>query len=117
MRAGDELGGLDEMRRAARMQHRPRVRQLLHQLARAAGVVQVHVREENVVHRLAGDAEPSSAAEQIGNGMRRADVDERGPAAVLDDVRGREPGPHVFGIDGTDAVRMASEFSCDMARA
>ncbi len=108
-RAGDELARIDEMRRAPRMQNRLRIRQCLHERAGAAGVIEVHVSEQQQVDRATGDAEPIQRREQIGNRMRGADIDERRAPAVLDEVRGREPRPHVLGIDGVDAVRVSGD--------
>ena len=42
--------------------------------------------------------------------MRGPHIHERGPAALLDDMRGRQAGTHIFGIDGSNTVRMASDF-------
>lgn len=49
---GNQPGRIDHVRRAARVQHRLCVRQLLHQQAGAAGVVQVHVGQQQPVDRV-----------------------------------------------------------------
>ncbi len=97
------------MRRAARVQNRLRIRQCLHERAGPAGVIEVHVSEQQQIDRATGDPETLERVQQIGNRKRGADIDERRAPAVLDDVRGREPRAHVLGIDGGDAMRV----SCD----
>ncbi len=41
--------------------------------------------------------------------MRRPHIHERCPTALLNDARGCKAGPHIFGIDGRNAVRVASD--------
>ena len=107
--AGDEFLRIDQVRGAARMQQGARVGQRLQQRAGTAGVIQVHVREEEVVDRGALDAECRERGQQVRHGEVGADVDERGPPAVADQVRRRVPGVQVLGIDGGDTVRVPME--------
>ena len=106
-RALDQAAGVDHVRRAARMQHRHGVGELLHQPPRPAGVVQVHVRQQHVVHRRARDAKLGERRQQVGDGSVGAHIDEGRATAILDDVRGGVPGIEVLGIDGADAVRVS----------
>ena len=53
----DQLRRRDEVRCAARVQNRARIRQCLHEGTRAAGVIQMHVRKKHEVDRCAVDAE------------------------------------------------------------
>ncbi len=92
------------MRRAARMQQRARLRQLAHQQPGAAGVIEVHVGEQQVVDRLTGDAELGECAEQQGDRRVGPDVDECRAAFIHDEVRGGVSRVQVLGVDGTDAV-------------
>ena len=103
-RAGDELGGVEHVRRAARMHHAGGARQRAHERARAAGMVEVHVREEQEVHRVGRDLQLFERREDQRNGRVRAGVDDRRAAARDDDVRGIHLRPHVFRVDGGDAV-------------
>src|SRR5579883_2485249 len=78
-----------------------------------ARVIEMHVREENVFHRLARDVERRERREQPRHRMIGAHVDKcrtsligSGAPAVHDDVRGRKAWPDVIRIDGRDSVRM-----------
>jgi hypothetical protein len=104
--ARDELRGVDHVRRAARMQHRLRAGKLAHESARATGVIQVHVRQQQVIDRVARHAEFPQSGEQIGNRIVGADIHEGGAAGVNYDVRGGVPGIQVLAIHGGDAVRV-----------
>ena len=116
--AGDEFVRVDQVRRAARMQVGARVGQLAQQRARAAGVIQVHVCEQQVVHRRARDLEHLQRLQQVRHREIRADVDEGGAPAVLDQVRGGVSGIQVLRIHGGDAVRVAVQlrFQGNIAR-
>jgi hypothetical protein len=72
-------------------------------------VVEVHVREQQVIDRLAGDAELLERAEQIGDLRVRSHIDERRPPVIDDEVCGRVPGIEILGIDSGDAVRVSIE--------
>jgi len=96
--SGDQLCRIDQMRRAARVQHRARIRQCLHQSARAAGMIQMHVRQKDKIDCAAGDTELLERGEQIRHRVRRARVDKGGAAAMLDDVRGCHSRAPVLGI-------------------
>ena len=90
---------------------RARVGQLLQQQPGAAGVIQVHVGQEDVVDRAARDAELGERRQQVRHRVVRADVDEGGAPAVHDDVRGGVARVQVLGVDGGDAVRVADRSS------
>ena len=92
------------MRRAPRVQHAPGVRQDLHQLAGTAGVIEVDVGEEQVVHLVPGDAELVERGQQPRRGWGGAGVHEGGATLVHHEVARREPGPHVKRVDQVDAV-------------
>ena len=96
----------------ARVHHCFRVRQSLHERSGASGVVEVHVREEYVVHRVACDAEVIERRQQARKAGRGARVDERRAPRALDDVHGCKTVAHVLGIHGRDAVGMP----CDARR-
>ena len=110
--AVDLLGGGDEARRvqhvrhAARMQVHGRVGQVAQQLSRAAGVVQVHVGEQEGVDRRARDGQLIKRREQVGHRVVGADVDDRRTRLVHDDVGGGVPGIQVLGVHRGDAVRV-----------
>ena len=122
--AGDQLLGIDHVRRAARMQYGTGVGERPHQCAGAASVIQVHVGQQQVVDRLGRDAELGERGEQVRHREVSADIDERGATGILDDVCGGVTAVQVLGVDRGDAVRVAMEIglhrnvdACRMARA
>ena len=103
-RAGDELGGVDHVRRAARMHHAGGARQRAHERAGAAGMIEVHVREEQEVHRVGRELQLLERREYQRNGGVGPGIDDRRPAAGHHDVRGIHLRPNIFRVDGGDAV-------------
>ncbi len=103
-RAFHQVHGVDQVSRAARMDDEPRFRQLLHQEARAAGVVEMHVGGDDVVDRI--DAEPDrvECREQARHRVVGARVDEGGTVALDDQVGGVESRAVKAGIDDVDAM-------------
>ena len=99
------MGGPGEVARAARMDDEPRARQVLHQQADAARVVEVDVGRDDVVDGV--DVEPCGGerGEQARHRMVRAGIDERRAAALDDQVGGVEERPMKAGVDDVDAVR------------
>ena len=95
---------IDEVARAARMRDQPRPRQLLHQQADAAGVVEVHVGRDHVVDRVGRQAGGVERGEQARHRMVGAGIDEGGAAAFDDQVGGVEERPMKAGVDDVDAV-------------
>ncbi|MNM41671.1 hypothetical protein D3C81_524940 [compost metagenome] len=100
---GDQPGRIDHVRRAARMQHRTRIRQLLHQQASAAGMIQVHVGQQQPVHRLHAQPVVGQGLQHRRHRQAGTAVDERGTTIFDDQVGGIEIGPLETGIDGVDA--------------
>ena len=86
------------------MQHGPRVRQRLDQLAGAARVVEVHVGQEQVIDLLARDTEFVQRREQPWGSRRGAGIHERGPAVVHDEVTRGQARADVVGIDQVHAI-------------
>src|SRR5579862_850873 len=105
----DELRRIDHMRRATGVQQRTGVRQLAHQEARSARMIEVDVGEEQVIHGGWRDAELREGREQVGNTCVGTDIHEDRATLVLDHVRGRMTGIEILSIDRGDAVRMAIE--------
>ena len=93
------------MARAARMDDEPRARQVLHQEADAAGVVEVDVGRDDVVDGV--DVEPGSGerGEQARHRVVRAGIDERRATALDDQVGSVEERSMEAGIDDLDAMR------------
>jgi len=89
------------------MEQSPRVRELLHQAARPAGVIEMHVRQQQVVDRLPRHAELLKPGEEVRDGRVGSHIDEGRTARIDDDVRGRVSRVQVLAIDGADAVRMS----------
>src|SRR5262249_14334758 len=109
LRAGDEPGGADHVRRAACGQQCPRVGQLTHERARTTGASEVHVRQQQIVDGVAADAELIERVEQIGNGGVRSHIDERRAPGVDDEVCGGVTRIEVLGVHRGDAVRVPIE--------
>ena len=70
----------------------------------AAGVIEVHVGEEQELDRVAFDAELRERGQHQRYGGVRTGIDDGGASAGHHDVRGIHLGSHVFGVDGGDAV-------------
>jgi hypothetical protein len=84
------------------------VGQSLHQLPGAAGMIEMYVRQKNVIDVTAVDAFLAQRFQEQGDARVDAGIDE-GCASVVDDqVTGIEQWPHVVGVDGGDAVVQVS---------
>ncbi len=104
-RAPDQMGGPGEVARAARMDDEPRARQVLHQQADAARVVEVDVGRDDVVDGVDVESCGGEGGEQARHRMVRAGIDERRAAALDDQVGGVEERPMKARVDDVDAVR------------
>jgi hypothetical protein len=100
----DQLG-LDEMARAARVGDEPRPRQVPHQQADAAGVVEVHVRRDDEVDRVRCEPGRFECGEQARHCVVGAGVDEGGAPVLDDEEGGVEARPVKARVDDLDAVR------------
>lgn len=109
-RAGDQLGWIDNMPRAPRMNDALCVRQMLHRLARAARMVEMYVREEHIIDRANVDIDPLQTVEQRADTGIRASVDDRSTVAFEDQVTGIEPRPHEPGIYADNAASVSSRL-------
>ena len=90
---------------AAWMQHRLCIGQRLHHLACAACVIEMDVRQEEVIDLRARDdpvrrALPATWARPAPG----AGIDEGGAPLVHYQVAGREPRPYIFRIDQVEAI-------------
>ena len=101
---GDQFGRIDQVTRAQRVHDQPGVGQRGHQRARTTGVVQVHVRGDHPVDRIARHAGGFERVQQARHRVARAGVDEGGAAALDHQVRGIEVRPLITGVNGPDAV-------------
>jgi hypothetical protein len=84
--AGDELRRVDHVGRAARMHHADGVRERLHQGARAAGMVEMHVCEKQQVHRFRRQAQLFEPGEYQRNGRVGTGIDDGRASARHDDM-------------------------------
>jgi len=92
------------VRGTTRVQHRPCVRERLHHLAGTAGVIEVHVGQEQVVHLLARDPEFVQRGQEPRGRRRRPRVDEGGMTLIDHQVARREAGAQVQRVDQVHAV-------------
>ena len=95
---------IDHVALATRMNDQGRARQLAHQRAGAAGMVEVHMRRD---HELDGRARQAQRLERGQMARQRevgAGVDEGGAPAVDDEKRRVEARAMEAGVDGEDAV-------------
>ena len=113
---GNEFRRIDHVRGAARMHQDLRARQRCRQPAGAARMVQMHMREENIIDVGRIDAFGGEGAEQIRNGEMRAGVDECGAAVIDDEVTGIEPRAQMLGVDRKNARPDALVGCCHSAR-
>ena len=103
-------------RRAARVHDQLRAGQRLHQLADAAGVVEVHVRGDDEVDRRTRQAQRVERGQQARHGERGAGVDESGATAVDHQVGGVEAVAMEAGVDGPEAVAQRFDEGGQRAR-
>ncbi len=85
---------------AARMHHQTRLRQLRHQFAGAAGMVQMHVGQDQPVDIRGCQSGIVQGLHQTWQGMPGAAVDEGRASVLHDQVGGVEGWPVETGIDG-----------------
>jgi hypothetical protein len=89
------------------------VRQRAHEKPGAARVIEMHVREQDVVDRFRREAARADGRKQIGHRGIRPGIDERA-APLMDDQMARvEPWAHVERVDGRDAIGKVGEELCD----
>jgi len=86
------------------MHHQLGVGQGRHVSARAAGVVEVDVGEENVIDRLRREPQFRQRGEKARQRAVVGGVDDRGATAFDDEMHGGKAGAHVTGIDGMNAA-------------
>ena len=103
-RALHEARRVDQVPRAARMDDEPRARQLLHEQADAAGVVEVNVGRDDEVDRVRAEPERAERGEQARHRVVGARVDEGGATLLDDEIRRVEAWPMKAGVDRVDAV-------------
>lgn len=106
--AGDKLGGLGHVARAARMDDELGVREFAHERAGAAGVVEVDMGEDDVIDSIAAEADLVQRFLHIGQRVVAAGIDEGNAAVVDDHVDGGQDGAHIAGVEGDDAVVVIS---------
>jgi hypothetical protein len=73
-------------------------------------VIQVHVGQENIVDRPAGDPENFESREQVRHRIVRPDIDEGRTARVLNDVRGCVTRMQILRVHSRDAMGVAENF-------
>ena len=81
-----------------------RVRQLLHKEACATRVIEVNVREENVVDIRNAEALLLQRVKQERNTVVRSSIHERSTTALYDQVTRILQGSRILSIDGGDAI-------------
>jgi len=102
-----ELGRVDQVAGAARVDHQPGPRQVLHQQAGAAGVVEVDMGRDDQIDRIDRQAQARQGRHQVRHRVVGPGVDEGGAAVLDDQVGGVEVRPEEGGVDDVDAVRQA----------
>jgi len=80
------------------------VRELLHQLARTACVIEVHVRKKNEVDIADIQVFLAECLDEQWNAVVYAGVDESSTTIFNDQMTGVVQEAHVFGVDGDDAI-------------
>src|SRR6185437_13395034 len=107
--ARNKLGRIGHMSGAARMHHQPGVGKAMHEFARAAGMIEVYVRDEYV--RYIGRVEVLCLQYlyQAGNRRRGAGIDQRSFAAFDNQVNGGQARAKVIGINSADAELIVSD--------
>ena len=98
------------------MHHAAGIRQLLHQRARPARMVEMDVGDEHPVNVAWLQAAGRERRHQVRHRVGGTGVDEGSPTAVHHQVAGVEPRPDVVGIDGGDAIGKVGEARLDVHR-
>ncbi len=102
--ARDQLARIDEVLRPPGMNDGTRVGKLAHQGPRAAGVIQMDVRQQHEIDLLTRDIEPLERFEQARNRAIGTGVDERRSSLLQNQVACVQPRPHIKGVDGVNTV-------------
>ena len=89
---------------AARMHDQLRLRQLFHQQAHAAGVIQMHVGGNHVAHLFSRVAPLLQQGQQPRHPRCRARFHEGQFTIPFDQIAGSQFRAHLQGVDATDAV-------------
>src|SRR5690606_3352107 len=101
---GLERRGIDQVARPARVHYQGRARKAAHHLARAAGMVEVHVRGNDVGDVVRAEAAGGERLEQGRERVAGAGVDDRGAALLRQQVEPDHARAVVAGVDQRDAV-------------
>ncbi len=105
-----EAGGVDQVCRPAGMEHGRRVGQGPQQLPGPTRMIEMDVRQNGVIDRLAGDPKRIEGGEQPGHRAVRPGIHEGGAAVAHDQVARGQPGPDVAEIDRVDSVFVGSNL-------
>ena len=103
-RAGHQLRRIDDVPRAARMHHHPRIGQMRQQRTGTTGMIQVHMRQDQPVDLFGRHAGTLQFGQHVRHRMIGAAIDESTAAIADDQVSRRETRPHLRRIDGVDAA-------------
>jgi len=90
------------------MHHQPGVGQFAHQRAGAAGVVEVDVAEDDVIDRIAAQAQLVQCRQHIRQRIVAPGIDQCHPAVIDDQVDRRQDRADIAGVKGMNAVFVSS---------
>jgi hypothetical protein len=76
-----------------------RIRQLAHERAGTARVIEMYVRQENPIDIGRSDSLLGERFEQARHGMRSANVDKRRTSGIDEQMARREPRPYILNVD------------------
>jgi len=103
-RRSHEARRIGHMARAARVHREAGARKLRHQRPRPAGVVEMHVRQDDVLHVCRRDAERGERSEHARCGARGAGVHDRRASPLQEEVHRRLQRPVVDRVHREDSV-------------
>ena len=106
--AGHQPGRLGHVARTARMHHQLGLGQFAHQRAGTAGVVEVDVAEDDVIDRIATQAQLIERRQHIRQRIVAAGIDQRHPPIVDNQVDRRQDRTDIAGVKGMNAVLVSS---------
>ena len=106
--AGDQPGRFGHVPRAPRMHNEPCIRKFRHHAARATGMIEMNMGQDDVVDSAVIQPKPAQCGERVWQGIVAAGVNECNPAVLDHQMNRRQNRPHIAGIEGNNSVAVIS---------
>lgn len=103
--AGHQFARIDQMTRTARMNDKLCIRQLLEESARSSCMIEMNMRDDQIVYRITTDTCQINRIEKPRHGAIRSRINESAASIVAhDEIRRVETRPHEAGVNLYDSV-------------